>query len=327
VPSFEHGRQGACQSGTLGGVACARCGTPLAEGWRYCPACGRRADRPVALRLGQRWWWRVLAAGLLLYLVAVKLLPGNPNIAPMAIVLGAFLAPVAYVTYLYESEALYDVPTPTVALIFFSGGLLGVLAAQVIAERAAVGVLGVAFAEELAKPLGALWLARQASFRDARHGFLLGAAAGMGFAAFETMGYAFRFLLQSGGNVDLIGQVLLTRGVLSPLAHATWTALVVGVFWREGRRINPAVLLAFAAAVVLHAAWNWTASEIPIEIAIGGVEWRWRFVDLAVPELSLPLPALVVGALGLWVLGQVSRGRRLPSAGSAPASPPASGPG
>jgi RsiW-degrading membrane proteinase PrsW (M82 family) len=293
-------------------VACARCGTPLAEVWRFCPACGRRADRAVALPLRQRWWWRVLLAGVLLYYAAMKLLPFNANFAPLVIVLGAFLGPVVYVTYLYESDALYDVPTPTVALIFLSGGLFGVLAAQVVAQRAAIGVLGAAFSEELAKPLGALWLSRQAPFRDARHGFLLGAAAGMGFAAFETMGYAFRFLLQSGGDLDLLGQVLLTRGLLSPLAHATWTALVVGVFWREGRRINVAVLLAFATAVLLHWAWNWTASEIPIEIAVGGVEWRWRFIDLAVPELSLPLPALAIGALGLWVLGRVSR-RALPS--------------
>jgi RsiW-degrading membrane proteinase PrsW (M82 family) len=292
-------------------VACGRCGTPLAEGWRFCPACGRRADRVVALSAGQRWWWRVLLAGAILYFAAMKLLPFNANFAPLVIVLGAFLGPVVYVTYLYESDALYDVPTPTVALIFLSGGLLGVLAAQVVAQRAAIGVLGAAFSEELAKPLGALWLSRHGQFRDARHGFLLGAAAGMGFAAFETMGYAFRVLLQGGGDLDLLGQVLLTRGLLSPLAHATWTALVVGVFWREGRRLNLAVVLAFAAAVLLHAAWNWTASEIPIEIAVGGVEWRWRFVDLAVPELSLPLPALVIGALGLWMLGRVSR-RGLP---------------
>ena len=308
-------------------VACARCGTPLAEGWRFCPTCGRRADRPIALPLSQRWWWRVLAAGLLLYFAGMQLVPLNANFAPMVIVLGAFLGPVVYVTYLYESEALYDVPAPTLALIFLSGGLFGVLAAQVVATRAAVGVIGVALSEELAKPIGALWLSRQAPFRDARHGFLLGATAGMGFAAFETMGYAFRSLLQSGGNLDGLGQVLLTRGVLSPLAHATWTALIVGVFWRERMRLNGAVALAFAAAVLLHAAWNWTASEIPIEIAVGGVEWRWRFVDLAVPELALPLPALAIGLLGLWVLGRVSRGRRPPAGGYAPASPPASGRG
>jgi RsiW-degrading membrane proteinase PrsW (M82 family) len=305
-------------------MACARCDTPLAEGWRFCPTCGQRADRATTIGLAQRWWWRVLLIGLLLFFLAMRLVPINPNIGPLTILLGAFLGPVAYVIYLYESDALYDVPTPTVALIFLSGGLLGVLAAQLIGQRALIGVVGVALSEELAKPLGALWLSRHMPFRDARHGFLLGAAAGMGFAAFETMGYAFRFLLQSDGSLDLLEQVLLTRGLLSPLAHATWTALVVGVFWRE-RKINARVLLAFLVAVMLHAAWNWTASEVPVEIAIGGVEWRWRFIDLAVPELSLPLPALVIGALGLWILGQVSRGRHPHAGVFAHASPHASG--
>jgi RsiW-degrading membrane proteinase PrsW (M82 family) len=274
----------------------------------------------------RRSWWRVLAVGLGLYFAGMRVLAasGNPNLAPTVIVLGAFLAPVAYVTYLYETEALYDVPTPTVALVFLSGGVVGVLAAQLIETplpTLPLGVVGVAFSEELAKPLGALWLSRRAPFRDARHGFLLGAAAGMGFAAFETMGYAFRFMLQSGGSLDLLGQVLLTRGLLSPLAHATWTALVVGVFWREGRRPTLAVLTAFASAVLLHAAWNWTASEIPVEVAIGGVVLRWRFVDLAVPELSLPLPGLLIGALGLWLLRQVGRRRARPPLGRPQARP------
>jgi RsiW-degrading membrane proteinase PrsW (M82 family) len=300
-------------------VACARCATPLAEGWRFCPLCGHRADRPVDLPWPARSWWRVLAVGLGLYVLGMRLVAvtGNANLAPTAIVLGAFLAPVVYVTYLYETDALYDVPTSTVALVFLTGGAFGVLAAQLIEARllAPLGLIGVALSEELAKPLGALWLSRHAAFRDARHGFLLGAAAGMGFAAFETMGYAFRFLGQAGGNFDLIGRVLLTRGLLSPLAHATWTALVVGVFWREGRRLTPPVLIAFAAAVLLHAAWNWTASEIPIEVAVGGVSLRWRFVDLAVPELSLPLPGLVIGLLGLWLLRRVSRRASRPPVG------------
>lgn len=295
-------------------MGCRRCNTPLAEGWRFCPACGRRADRPVELPWRRRSWWRILVVGAVLYFAAMRLLAasGNVHLAPIAILVGAFLVPVAYVTYLYESDALYDLPASTVALAFLSGGLIGVLAAQVIEARLLalpLGVVGVALSEELGKPLGALWFARRIPSGDGRHGFLLGAAAGMGFAAFETMGHAFRFLLESGGDLGLLGQVLLTRALLSPLAHATWTALVVGVFFREERRLSWPVGLAFLGAVLLHAAWNWTASEVPIELAIGGVELRWRFVDMAVPELSLPLPALVIGAVGLWVLRQASRRR------------------
>jgi RsiW-degrading membrane proteinase PrsW (M82 family) len=185
-----------------------------------------------------------------------------------------------------------------VALTFLSGGLIGVLGAQLIEPSLVrtihiVGVLAVALSEELAKALAILWLARARIVGTARHGLLLGAAAGMGFAAFETMGHAFRALLTSPDDRDLITQVLLTRALLSPLAHATWTALIVGVFWREGRRITPLVATAFLAAVGLHAVWNWSLATIPLELVLPGV------------NLHIPLPALVVGLLGFWLLGRV----------------------
>jgi RsiW-degrading membrane proteinase PrsW (M82 family) len=264
--------------------------------------------------LARQQWWRVLAIGALLYWATMKLLAssGNPNFAPTVIMIGSFLIPVAYVTYLYESESLVEVPLPTLALTFFYGGVLGTIAAQLLEQRLVAGAppvaaLGIGFSEEIAKPLGVLWLARREDLARARHGFLLGAAAGMGFAAFETMGYGFTFLIASRGSLDVLGEVLLTRGLLSPMAHGAWTALVVGVFWREGKRLTPAVLLAFAVAVALHALWNFASGAIPIELAIPGVELRWRSLNLAIPELSLPVPEMVVGALGLWILRRVSQ--------------------
>ena len=59
--------------------------------------------------------------------------------------------------------------------------------------------------------------------------------------------------------------------------------------------------------MLLHALWDYTAGLLPIEVALPGVEVRWRFVDLSIPELSLPLPGLVIGALGLWVLRRASQ--------------------
>ncbi|TAK24567.1 MAG: PrsW family intramembrane metalloprotease [Chloroflexota bacterium] len=236
---------------------------------------------------------------------------GNPNFAPTVILLGAFVVPVTYVIYLYEVDALHDVPVLTLALTFFYGGVLGIIAAQLLEQRLVlnsglIGMLGVGISEEIAKPLGVLWLARRRDFISARHGFLVGAAAGMGFAAFETMGYGFTFLIASRGNLGVLDEVLLTRGLLSPMAHAAWTALVVGVLWRE-RRVNRAVLGAFATAVILHALWDWTAGLLPISVQLPGLELRWRFVDLAFPALSLPVPGLVIGLFGLWVVRRASR--------------------
>lgn len=251
--------------------------------------------------------------GAALYLVTMALLEDAPSLtlAPTAILLGAFLVPVVYVVFVYETHSYYDLPVSTVALVFLVGGVLGVLGAAVLAERVSLsfGLLSfvlLALAEEAAKVASVVALVRRPRLRTARHGFLLGAAVGMGFAAFETMGYAMRFMIESDGSLDLVSRVLLTRGLLSPLAHGTWSALVLGVLWRERRRVTRASSAAFGAAVALHVLWNWAGSSIPLEVALPGFSARWRFVDLTVPELSLPLPSLLVGALGLWLVRLVA---------------------
>ena len=62
---------------------------------------------------------------------------------------------------------------------------------------------------------------------------ILGAAAGMGFASLESNGYAFVAFLQSHGSLSITVFVTLLRGLLSPLGHGTWTAILTGVLFRE----------------------------------------------------------------------------------------------
>lgn len=296
---------------------CDRCGTNLVEAEDYCPGCGHRHRyQPRPMR--ERVWWRVLIIGLILYEITSNLLAstGNPNLVPTVILLGAFLVPVAYVVYLYESGALYDVPVPTVALTFFWGGVLGVIAATLLEERLVqnmgfLSLLAVGFSEELAKPLGVVWLIRRHEFADELHGLVLGGAAGMGFAALETMGYGFTYLVLSHGNLDVLGSVLLTRGLLSPLAHGTWTAIVVGTIWRERTRgrfwLNRRTLGGFLIAVVLHTLWDFTASAIPIDVVLPGLFIHLRFIDLFVPTVGIPVPGLIIGLIGLWILHRMFR--------------------
>jgi RsiW-degrading membrane proteinase PrsW (M82 family) len=83
----------------------------------------------------------------------------------------------------------------------------------------------------------------------------------MGFAALETMGYGFTTLLQAGGNLGALDEVLFARGLTSPAGHAAWTGLVCAVLWRERAKaghavVNAKVVGAFATAVVLHALWD-----------------------------------------------------------------------
>jgi protease PrsW len=285
---------------------------------------------PTAVSWMQRGWWKVLLIGFVLYLVEMKLLAssGNPNLVPTVIFLGAFLVPVTYVVFLYEHGVFTRVSPPVVALTFFFGGVLGTMAAQLIEQQLVhglglVAMLAVGFSEEVAKLIAIAWLFGKQEYRSTWHGIIFGAAAGMGFAAFESMGYGFTFLLQSRGNLDVLGEVLLTRGLLSPLGHGTWAAIVAGVLWRERQeglfRINGAVLRAFFGVVILHGLWDWTASAIPIGIALPGLMLAWRFIDLMIPELWLPIPGLVIGLVGLWILArllrQANRQQQSPSVG------------
>lgn len=296
---------------------CDRCAAPVPDEARFCPRCGRPhqySPRPLL----HRSWWRILIIGLILYTIAANVLATshNPNLIPTVILLGAFLVPVVYVVFLYEGGALYDVPIPTVALTFFWGGVLGVIAATLLEERLVAGMgilslLAVGFSEELVKPLGVLWLIRRHEFADELHGLVLGGAAGMGFAALETMGYGFTYLILSHGNLNVLSDVLFNRGLLSPLAHGTWTAIVVGAVWRERMRggfwLNGRVIGTFAIVVLLHTFWDFTASAIPISIVLPGILIHLTFINLIVPTIGLPVPGLIIGAIGLWILWRMFR--------------------
>jgi RsiW-degrading membrane proteinase PrsW (M82 family) len=202
------------------------------------------------------------------------------------------------------------------ALTFFYGGVLGVVLAQVLEQNLVFGsglfaLLIVAICEEIAKPIGVLWLIHRQELADELHGLVLGGAAGMGFAALETMGYAFTFLIVSRGDLGVLGAVLITRGLLAPLGHGTWSAIVVGSVWRERVRgkfwLNRGALAGFGTAVILHALWDWTASALPIDISLPGLLLHWRFVDFMIPGIDLPIPGLILGGVGLWILRRMFR--------------------
>jgi protease PrsW len=220
------------------------------------------------IRLLRRHWFQIFLSGLvLLFLVERTLVAtGNPNYVPSAILLGAFLVPVTFTTYLYERLPNWDVPLPPLAICFIWGGVLGTVVAgtleyDVIRTLGFMPKLGIGVIEEGAKlilPLVFYFLGR---YRSEAAGIVLGVATAMGFAALETMGYGFTSLLVSKGNLGVLDEVLLVRGLTSPAGHAAWTGLVCAVLWRERVKAGHATFNwrvggAFATAVILHALWD-----------------------------------------------------------------------
>ena len=243
-------------------------------------------------------WWRVLLTAFLFYVVGVVTLgvTGNPNLFPTVVILGSFMVPVTYVAFFYERRHLSQLTMPTLTMAFVYGGVLGVFAASWL-EPLFLSTFGflislqIGLIEEFVKILGVLVVARHRRHDSELDGLILGAAAGMGFAALESTGYAFTAFLSSQGNLSDTVVVTLLRGLLSPLGHGTWTAILAAVMFRESRaghyRINLKVLGAYLTVAILHGLWD----GLPNFLA-----------GMVVPSLAIFAGQIVVGALGLAIL-------------------------
>jgi RsiW-degrading membrane proteinase PrsW (M82 family) len=222
----------------------------------------------------RRTWLRTLIGGAAIYALVTGAAESTENIhlLPAVLMLGALLVPVTFVVYLFERLAVDPAILPTLAVCFWAGGSVGVAAAgfleyQTLRDLGTLPMLAVGVIEESVKLALPLWLLSRGRFTSPGAGLLFGVASGMGFAALETMGYGLVALIQSGGHIGPAEDVLLIRGLLSPVGHAAWTGLVCAALWRRPRSW-PLVAAAFATAVSLHASWDSTGS-ILVHVAIG----------------------------------------------------------
>jgi protease PrsW len=228
-------------------------------------------------------WWRVLFTSIVLYLAGLFILTltGNTNLFPAVVMLGNFMVPVTYVVFFYERSHLSDLTLPITATSFIYGGLLGVFAAALLEPLLLHGlnllaVFEIGLIEEFAKIFGVLVIARRQRHHDEMDGLILGAAAGMGFAALESTGYAFTAFLSSGGSLSATVAVTLLRGLVSPMGHGTWTAILAGVLFREspdGRvRINRKVIEAYLVVAALHGLWDLLPSLLAaLAVSVTGI--------------------------------------------------------
>ncbi len=216
-------------------------------------------------------WWKVLLIGLGFYIVGLILLilTSNANLFPTVVMLGSFLIPVTYVSFFYDRRHLSRLTVPAVVQGFVYGGLLGVLSASLlepifVQSLNIVSVFVIGLIEEFVKILGILVIARHHRHNAEMDGLILGAAAGMGFAALESNGYAFSSFLSSGGNLSATVFVMLVRGILAPIGHGTWTAILASVLFRESKpghyRVNLKVIGAYLLVSILHGLWDGLSS-------------------------------------------------------------------
>lgn len=277
----------------------------------------RTLVRPVLASERGAAWPQVLLLGLGLFIVGVAVLiaTGNPNLFPTIVMLGNFLVPVTYVVFFFERGHLSEARLPMTALAFLVGGVLGVFAAALleplfIRRLDVFTAFGVGLIEEFAKMLGLLAVVRRSRSDSPLDGLIFGVATGMGFAALESSGYAFSAFLRTGGSLSFTVGLTLLRGLLAPVGHGTWTAILgAALFYarRTHRRLlSGPVIGAYLAVAILHGLWDGLPGLLAATVGPG-------------PDILLG--ELLVGLAGLIILARRWRAAvHLPSGADAPAA-------
>lgn len=264
------------------------------------------AAKPQAARVRSTKWIDLLLAlgGMFAVSTALAAWLQNEVWLLASLLAGGLVGPVTFVAYVRSTQLLGFSPV-RLAAVFVSSAAVAVPLAWVLQRKWLFGINGadagftelavpltVALIEESAKLIVCAVLLRTGRMRFLMDAVVFGAAAGMGFAAIESMIYGWSYM-ERGSTGEMLA-VLWVRALLSPLGHGTWTAIAAAGIWHglnrrsttHGKQVRPrnrgwltasSLLL---AAVALHTVWNYHF--------VGGV---WRLLSM-----------IAVGAAGLLLL-------------------------
>jgi len=185
----------------------------------------------------QPWicWRFLLAAGVVIFLFVFGLeYFKNLNTLPGMIMTASFGIPLTVLLFFYEMNAPRNVPFYKVMAFIVIGGIVAIIVSLFIWKTELgvrldtfMGAMSAGLIEETAKFLVATVLILRMSGRKWTHqGMLVGAAVGVGFAGFETMGYGTRAFLSdysawvSGGDLQYFLQYLTEQAAKLGTRHA-----------------------------------------------------------------------------------------------------------
>jgi protease PrsW len=211
----------------------------------------------------------------------------NPNLIPGLITVGSFVIPFSILIFFFEINAPRNISLYQVFKLVLLGGVLSLVASlflfQLTNLSSWLGAPAAGIIEEVGKAVVLLLMVNKLKYRWTLNGMLFGAAIGTGFAAFESSGYAFRYLWNTNSS-QVMTHVIYTRAWLSILGgHVLWASMVGAALWRvrgaEPFRWEMVKDIRFwrvlAIAAGLHAVWNCDFNP-PLylkEIVLGFVAW------------------------------------------------------
>ncbi|WP_213652798.1 cyclic nucleotide-binding domain-containing protein [Paenibacillus sp. J23TS9] len=196
-----------------------------------------------------------------------------------ALLSGGFVGPVSFVAYMRSSQLL-GFRVMRVVMIFAASAVVALPIAWLL-EHEWLDITGmqsdpaghvraailIAVIEEFAKLLVCLIFLRSRKQRFLMDAIVFGAAAGMGFAAIESILYGLTFL-QNHATSGMLA-VLWVRALISPFGHGTWTAIAAaGIWYGMGRGLNSSgargiqmknmltMITLLLMSILLHALWD-----------------------------------------------------------------------
>ena len=226
------------------------------------------------------FFWGALAGGLagMTGLTVATVDTRSTGIEILFVLLSSLFVPSLYVYFLDKRNRFVEPRRTILIRTFLLGAFLACPLAAILetilgtGAGAPVPALGTGLIEEFAKATAIFWLLRKkhADLCFEMDGIIVGAAAGMGFAALEDMLYGGAAFHQ--GLTAVVVTVWL-RQVLGAFGHGTWTAIVAGAIWRERQgghfRITPRVFSAYLVAASLHGLWDWGPLGVFTYLVVG----------------------------------------------------------
>jgi RsiW-degrading membrane proteinase PrsW (M82 family) len=249
-------------------------------------------SQPQNNGLGRWLWLKILASGVVMFFLIEQALmtTSNINYIPSLLVIGTFTVPVSFLILLYTRDKSPRVSVGSLLIAVLWGGVLGTVVAgsleyATVLRLGTLSTISIGVIEEAAKLLvPALLIARNKHY-TAIDALVIGAAAGAGFAALESMGYGLTALLLSAGDINTTVHVLLLRGLMAPAAHMTWTAILAAALWRVMRGTYKYSArhfsYAFITVAIIHALWD---SDTPLGtmmyVLLGLTSLGWLLLQL-----------------------------------------------
>lgn len=238
--------------------------------------CGTRYTTPPLYAVRFSWprpwlYSRVLLIMTIAFVMLMLCLVmfDSSNAIPGVIVVGSFAMPLTTMMLFLELNAYRDVSVYKIIVTFLVGGCASLLATMILYMFITpgmdfVGAIIIGVVEEIGKLIIVYYTISRLRTCHILTGLLIGSAVGAGFAAFESAGYAFNFLLDDEGGLYTMFDVIVLRGILAPGGHVAWAAITGAaiVMTKGNRRLNTDILTSgkflklFAIPVVLHSIWD-----------------------------------------------------------------------